>query len=133
MRRFRWGTVMVTRITGGRVERWRHNLYEVWKVNKVELLMNGGPVLGPTPAATYTRGFAKLDPGDLLCMYTDGIVEAHNDAGEEFGLERLQRLVRTNRQKSAREIGEAVLAKVARWGSGSQDDRTVVIVKAIPV
>src|SRR5579862_9108813 len=28
---------LVTRITGGRVERWRHNLYDVWKVNKVEL------------------------------------------------------------------------------------------------
>jgi len=110
-----------------------HNYPFQLKGNKVELLMNGGPVLGPTPDATYTRGFAKLDPGDLLCMYTDGIVEAHNDAGEEFGLDRLQRLVRANRQKSAREIGEAVLAKVARWGSGSQDDRTVVIVKAIPV
>ncbi|MCU1230408.1 MAG: hypothetical protein JWO97_3292 [Acidobacteria bacterium] len=110
-----------------------HNYPFQLKGNKVELLMNGGPVLGPTPDATYTRGFAKLDPGDLLCMYTDGIVEAHNNDGEEFGLERLQRLVRNNRQKTAREIGETVLAKVARWGSGTQDDRTVVIVKAIPV
>jgi sigma-B regulation protein RsbU (phosphoserine phosphatase) len=110
-----------------------HNYPFVLAGNKTQLLMNGGPVLGPTPDATYTRGFAKLDPGDLMCLYTDGIVEAHNDDGEEFGLERLQRLVKANRQKSAREIGEAVLGKVARWGSAAQDDRTVVIVKAVPV
>ena len=99
--------------------------------NKIELLSNGGPVLGPTPDATYMRGFAKLDPGDLLCLYTDGIVEAHDAREQEFGLDRLQRFVRAHRLKSAQEIGEAVLARVAKWGPAGQDDRTVVIVKAI--
>ena len=99
--------------------------------NRVELLSNGGPVLGPTPDATYTRGFAKLDPGDLLCLYTDGIVEATDRNDQELGLERLQRIVKANRTKSAQEIGEAVLGRVAKWGAAGQDDRTVVIVKAI--
>ena len=54
-------------------------------------------MLGPTPDATYTRGYAKLDPGDLLCMYTDGIVEAHDRRDREFGLERLRAVVRLNR------------------------------------
>ncbi len=109
-----------------------HNYPFVLKTNnKIELLSNGGPVLGPTPDATYTRGFAKLDPGDLICLYSDGIVEAHDAHDEEFGLERLQRFVRANRLKSAQEIGEAVLARVAKWGAAGQDDRTVVIVKAI--
>ena len=95
-----------------------------------ELLKNGGPVLGPTPDATYTRGFTKIDPGDLLCMYSDGIVETRDDEDNEFGLERLQDVVRKNRQRTAQEIGQAVLKAVAEWGT-AEDDRTVVIVKAI--
>ena len=100
--------------------------------NRIELLSNGGPVLGPTPDATYMRGFAKLDPGDLLCLYSDGIVEAHDAHDEEFGLERLQRVVKANRTRSAQEVGQAVLGRVAKWGRPGQDDRTVVIVKALP-
>src|SRR5215210_3039390 len=55
-----------------------HNPPFVLRKTRVEFLQNGGPVLGPTPDATYTRGFAKLETGDLLCMYTDGIIEAHD-------------------------------------------------------
>ncbi|MGH9422350.1 MAG: PP2C family protein-serine/threonine phosphatase, partial [Thermoanaerobaculia bacterium] len=98
---------------------------------KIDLLSNGGPVLGPTPDATYMRGFAKLHAGDLLCLYTDGIVEAHNADDEEFTLERLEALVAANRDRSAEEIGREVLARVKEWGPGEQDDRTVVIVKAV--
>lgn len=98
---------------------------------KVEYLRNGGPVLGPTPDATYTRGFAQLNKGDLLCMYSDGIIEAHDSKEREFGLDRLVRIVRSNRERSAQEIGQEVLARVEKWGPGEQDDRTVVIVKAV--
>jgi sigma-B regulation protein RsbU (phosphoserine phosphatase) len=101
------------------------------KGNKIEYLRNGGPVLGPTPDATYTRGFVNLEPGDLLCLYTDGIVEAHDVHDHEFGLDRLQRVVRSNRGRTAQEIGQEVLAKVKKWGRAGEDDRTVVIVKAL--
>lgn len=101
------------------------------KAGRPEFLRNGGPVLGPTPDATYMRGFAKLEPGDLLCMYSDGIIEAHDESDREFGTERLIRLVKSNRHRTAQEIGQEVLARVAKWGSGTQDDRTVVIVKAV--
>lgn len=100
---------------------------------KAEFLRNGGPVLGPTPDATYTRGFVKLHPGDLLCMYTDGIIEAHNARDTEFGIDRLVRLVKANRLRTAQEIGQEVLAKVAKWGRDDEDDRTVVIIKAVNV
>jgi sigma-B regulation protein RsbU (phosphoserine phosphatase) len=108
-----------------------HNPPFLLKGNRVEYLRNGGPVFGPTPDATYTRGFAKLDPGDLLCLYSDGIVEAHDRRDREFGLDRLQRVVRQNRMRSAQEIGQEVLARVAKWGREGEDDRTVVIVKAV--
>ena len=99
--------------------------------NKVEFLRNGGPILGPTPDATYTRGYAKLEPGDLLCMYSDGIVEAHDTKDREFGMDRLLRVVKANRHRTAQEIGQEVLAKVAKFGREGEDDRTVVIVKAL--
>jgi len=107
-----------------------HNYPFLLKGNRIELLKNGGPVLGPTPDATYTRGFAKLDPGDLLCLYSDGIVEAHDRNDREFGMERLQRIVKQHRNRTAQEIGQELLARVAKWGREGEDDRTVVIVKA---
>ena len=98
--------------------------------NRCEQLAHGGPVLGPTPDATYTRGFAKLDPGDLLCLYSDGVVEAHDRHDREFGVDRLQRVVKQFRSRSAEEVGREVLARVGRWGRKGEDDRTIVIVKA---
>ncbi len=110
-----------------------HNYPFVLKANgQFNLLKHGGPVLGPTPDAQYTRGFAKLDPGDLLCMYSDGIVEAHDKKDLEFGMERLQRVVKANRTHTAEEIGREVLSKVAKFGREGEDDRSVVIVKAVP-
>ena len=109
-----------------------HNAPFLLRANgKVEFLNSTGPVLGPTPDATYTRGFAKLEPGDLLCLYSDGIVEAHDRKDFEFGMDRLVRTVKANRQRTAQEIGQDVLARVAKWGRGAEDDRTIVIVKAI--
>jgi sigma-B regulation protein RsbU (phosphoserine phosphatase) len=110
-----------------------HNFPFILRADGVtyEMLENGGPVLGPTPDATYMRGFAKLSAGDLLCMYTDGVVEAHNSDDEEFTLERLQTLVAANRERPAKEIAKEILARVTEWGPGEQDDRTVVIVKAL--
>src|SRR5947207_3185817 len=99
--------------------------------NRGDQLAHGGPVLGPTPDATYTRGFAKLDPGDLLCLYSDGVVEAHDRHDREFGVDRLQRVVKQQRSRSAAEIGREVLARVGRWGRKGEDDRTMVIVKAV--
>jgi len=110
-----------------------HNFPFILRADGVtyEMLANGGPVLGPTPDATYMRGFAKMNAGDLLCMYTDGVVEAHNSDDEEFSLERLQTLVAANRERPAKEIAKEILARVTEWGPGEQDDRTVVIVKAL--
>jgi sigma-B regulation protein RsbU (phosphoserine phosphatase) len=110
-----------------------HNAPFVMREKGVEFLRHGGPVLGPTPDATYTRGFARLHPGDLLCMYTDGIIEARDRNDREFGTDRLVRVVRQNRTRSAQDVGQEVLARVAKWGREGQDDRTVVIVKAVEI
>jgi serine phosphatase RsbU (regulator of sigma subunit) len=64
-------------------------------------------------------------------MYSDGIVEAHDSEDREFSLERLVRIVKANRHRTSQEIGQEVLSRVAKWGREGQDDRTVVIVKAV--
>jgi serine phosphatase RsbU (regulator of sigma subunit) len=99
-------------------------------------LESTGIVLGPSPDAIYGRRSAKMDPGDVMLLYTDGIVEAHDRRGREFGLARVKRLLWELRGQAAKEIGEQILAAVNEWGSGAaaEDDRTVVIVKrALPV
>ncbi|HYC60139.1 MAG TPA: PP2C family protein-serine/threonine phosphatase [Thermoanaerobaculia bacterium] len=103
------------------------------KNGKTEFLRNGGPVLGPTPDATYMRGYVQLEAGDLLCLYTDGIIEAHDRQDREFGTDRLIRIVKATRARSAQEIGQEVLRRVAKWGREDEDDRTIVIVKAVAV
>jgi len=99
----------------------------------VTSLDQGGPVLGPLPEANYERGYVHLDPGDLLLMFTDGIVEAPKGDGSrrEYGVGRLQKLVRRNRHLSAPEIVEAIFASVAEWTAGApaNDDRTVLLVR----
>lgn len=112
-----------------------HNAPFLLRANgKTEALNPTGPVLGPTPDATYTRGYAKLEPGDLLCLYSDGIIEAHDRRDQEFSIERLIRLVKANRQRSAQEIGQEVLGRVSKWSrEEEEDDKTIVIVKAIQI
>ncbi len=107
-----------------------------------EALSDGGPVLGPLPEATYARGFCRLRLGDILALYSDGIVESlgwpetsavHGDTAqlEEYGQERLLRVVEENRDRSAREIVEAVLDHLAIFCKGQEkaDDQTLMIVR----
>jgi sigma-B regulation protein RsbU (phosphoserine phosphatase) len=96
-------------------------------------LGEGGAVLGPIFDASYERGFVHLRPGDLLVMYTDGIVETtgKGKSREEFGAERLLEVVRRERAKPAAEVVSAVFAAVEEWSGKrpAKDDRTVVVVR----
>ncbi len=58
-------------------------------------------------------------------------MEAHDRQDREFGLERFHRIVRAVRSEPAEAIGREVLSRVRRWGRKGEDDRTVVIVKAL--
>lgn len=98
----------------------------------VRYLDEGGAVLGPLAEATYERGFVRLQPGDMVVLYTDGMIEATppEGAGEEFGIERLVEIARKSAGKTSKEIGEAMMKAVETYrGDGeAQDDRTVVVV-----
>jgi sigma-B regulation protein RsbU (phosphoserine phosphatase) len=104
---------------------------------EVTFLEEGGAVLGPVADATYERGFVRMRPGDLIVLYTDGMIEAlapggvEGDPAAEYGVDRLIALARALRAKSAKEISEAMLADVERYcgDAAPQDDRTVLVVR----
>ena len=71
-----------------------------------------------------------LGPGDVLVIYTDGITEAPNQAGEEFGESRLLDIVRTHPQAQVNEMLSSILAEVQQFSGASQaDDLTLVIAR----
>jgi serine phosphatase RsbU (regulator of sigma subunit) len=73
----------------------------------------------------------QLHPGDVVALYTDGITEAENLAGEQYGIERLCEVVRGNRQQSAEQIKQTVIDNV-RSHIGKQkvyDDITLLVLK----
>jgi sigma-B regulation protein RsbU (phosphoserine phosphatase) len=94
-------------------------------------LIQTGLVLGPTANATYTRGYRRLEPGDALLMYTDGMVEAHDENDVEFGVGRLTRAFLELRDQPCDEIARELIRRVAEYAGGGEpeDDRTVVVLK----
>jgi serine phosphatase RsbU (regulator of sigma subunit) len=61
---------------------------------ELESLSEGGLLLGVIPEATYVSGSLELGPGDVLMIYSDGITESLNNAGEEFGYAGLEQQLR---------------------------------------
>jgi len=74
---------------------------------------------------------ADLAPGDILVLYTDGITEAENSQGEEFGMERLSAVIRRDSSLSAEEILSNIFQSAEEFcqGVGFEDDATALVVK----
>jgi serine phosphatase RsbU (regulator of sigma subunit) len=111
---------------------------------EVRHLERGGTVLGPLPHASYTRGYLTVRSGDVLVLYTDGVIETHRPLapgeplderwgplGEEYGDVRLIDVVRRHQAGTASEIVDAIFEDLARFEDGASptDDRTVVVVR----
>jgi serine phosphatase RsbU (regulator of sigma subunit) len=94
-------------------------------------LEDGGPVLGLLSMATYERGAASLAPGDLVVICSDGVTEARNRQGEEFGRDRLvQAMVGAHGQKPDVAL-ERLLEEVRRFSEGTPqaDDITALVLR----
>jgi len=94
-------------------------------------LQTGGLLLGAFPGEQYEETHVHLAPGDLLVFYTDGVTEALDYSGREFGLERLKSLVLAHRELSSKEIVGTVAEEVRRYEAATvaQDDLTLAIIK----
>ena len=93
----------------------------------------GGVPLGMFRDTRYYEYFETIEPGQLLVLYTDGVTEAMNSAGEEYGRERLAEAVRQCRNQSAREMIDFIHRDLTTWteGQGAHDDVTFFIIKAL--
>jgi sigma-B regulation protein RsbU (phosphoserine phosphatase) len=94
-------------------------------------LEEGGPVLGVVAGAEYEQGQAEVNVGDLLVLYSDGVVEAANASDEQFGEERLLALIRENLARPSAEIRDEILRQVHAFlgAQPPQDDLTLVVAR----
>ena len=96
-----------------------------------ERLMTGGMVLGVMPDATYEQHEARIAAGDRLVLYTDGMIEAENGAGEDYGEMRLSEVAAANRHLTPQEMLDAIFADVSGFSNGAFLDDATLIVAAI--
>jgi serine phosphatase RsbU (regulator of sigma subunit) len=98
---------------------------------EVRWLSGGGTPVGLVPEAPYESHTLALAPDDLLVLYTDGIWEAENEAGEEFGQERLARAVVGVRERPTPDVVGAIRDEWARFRGEAEatDDTTVIALR----
>jgi sigma-B regulation protein RsbU (phosphoserine phosphatase) len=101
--------------------------------DSIELLEVTGTVVGAFPVARYEEKKIRLETGDILVAYTDGIVEPENVYGEMFGDDRLKDLLLKYSQTDSKELIARVMEGVVQWtGEGElQDDMTMVIARRL--
>ena len=83
------------------------------------------------PSGLVTEGFV-LEPGDVLVLYTDGLIEARNAMNEEFGLERVEQILCSRANAPVRDIHDSLLAAVKAWTPVQQDDITMIVLRRQP-
>jgi sigma-B regulation protein RsbU (phosphoserine phosphatase) len=94
-----------------------------------EELSEGGVALGVLEDTHYEERPMALHAGDVLVMYTDGVSEAEDEQGEQFGPERIEQVVRATPSHNARELTQDIVAAVLDWAgeSGPVDDLTLIV------
>ncbi|MFN2373002.1 MAG: PP2C family protein-serine/threonine phosphatase, partial [Cyclonatronaceae bacterium] len=99
----------------------------------MERLKTGGPVIGFTDEITYHSGERYLQKGDVLVIFSDGIVEAEDEKENEFGEENLIALIRQAADKPSKEIAALISSAVSEYSQagGHSDDETILVVKAV--
>jgi len=97
----------------------------------MEQLASGGLPLGIMADAEFREGRTQLQTGDVLVVYSDGVSEAVNPSGEEFGPTRLYEVVARNLDASAGGIRDRIESALTKFcqGTPAADDITLVIVK----
>jgi serine phosphatase RsbU (regulator of sigma subunit) len=99
----------------------------------VEALATGGTVLGLLEDAVYERGETAVRRGDVLVLYSDGVSDRTNLAGEAYGADRLRDAAVRSRHEPARIALYSLLGEVQGWADGAapEDDMTLVVARAL--
>ena len=107
---------------------WRNTRGEMQRIE------SNGLLFGVEPDSEYPVCSVPLEPSDRFLLYTDGVTETENAAGEAFGDRQLERVVRNNRLQPASELSRQVLSELQRWRPAAvnqQDDITLIVVDVL--
>jgi sigma-B regulation protein RsbU (phosphoserine phosphatase) len=107
---------------------WRNAKGEMQRVE------SNGLLFGVSPDTEYPVCSVPLEPSDRVLLYTDGVTETENAAGEAFGDLQLERVVRKNRLQPASDLSRQVLSELQRWrpaAAHQQDDITLIVVDVL--
>ncbi|PWT90167.1 MAG: hypothetical protein C5B55_10125 [Blastocatellia bacterium] len=98
----------------------------------IDTLDSTGTVVGLFNKWDCSTGTCELRSGDVLALYTDGVTEAFNEHGEEFGEKRLIDAVRRHRHQPADEMVDRIISEVRQFNSQEQhDDVTLIVAKCV--
>lgn len=99
----------------------------------VEPLPRGSMALGMVPAADFTEQAVRLDPGDVIVAYSDGVTEMMNAGREFFGEQRLRDLLTAQRGRDATVIGQTLVEAVSVFAAGTpaHDDVSLVVARRV--
>ena len=94
-------------------------------------LCEGGPVLGVVPGAGYSQGQVDIDPGDVLVVFSDGIVETENGSEREFGESGILQAVADEWYGSVEDIRSRIMDNVRQFSGNrpADDDRTLIVLR----
>ncbi|HTZ31437.1 MAG TPA: SpoIIE family protein phosphatase [Methylomirabilota bacterium] len=110
-----------------------HNAPLLFRANgELERLASTATVIGLFPNWKCETRFVTLKPGDLLVIFTDGVTEANDTSGNEFGEARLIETVRSHVQSTPAQLIQVIQEEVQRFAAGQEqfDDLTLVIARA---
>ena len=125
----------------GRLDTQRHTFtycnaghnppYRVGRTGEAEELMTGGIVIGMMADMAFETETIQLEGGDRIVMFTDGITEAFDEKNEEFGEERVKKIVQKFPDLPAQEMMDRIVSDVKAFSKGAPqaDDITMVVVK----
>ena len=108
-----------------------HNAPLLLRAGNIHELTTRGVVLGVLENAKYEEQSILLQPGDIVCFYTDGVTEARNSEGKFFGEARLFECLRSNADGTPNQVLDAVLQTVLHYTEDEprSDDLTLLILK----
>jgi len=102
-----------------------------YRTGEMRFLEVGGTLVGMFENMEYEEDRVKLQKGDVMVMYTDGITEASNSSGEMFGEERLKEIIVKGERLSAIQMLQRIYDEVKRFSEGmpQQDDLTLIVMR----
>jgi serine phosphatase RsbU (regulator of sigma subunit) len=97
----------------------------------LETLTVGGLLLGVFPEAAYESACVTMRAGDVLLLYSDGVTEARNPEGEDYGEEKLESFLRTHRELAPEAMVNRLIEEIQRFTNAARlaDDVTVVVIR----